>query len=206
MGADLPKQFLLVGGKPILMHTLERFYSFDSSAQLLVTLPSDWHNYWRDILSDFNCIIPHEIIDGGKERFHSIQRAITHCVGEVVYIHDGVRPLVNEATLKRCTEAVEKFGTAIPVLPLKESLRQVANNLSCAVSRDEFRTVQTPQCFQLDILKKAYQLSFHLGITDDASLVEEAGFSVHLVDGNEENIKVTTVQDLNWVDYLLRTT
>jgi 2-C-methyl-D-erythritol 4-phosphate cytidylyltransferase len=205
MGADLPKQFLHAGGKPLLLHTLERFHTFDPAAQILVTLPADWHNYWKDLLGDFECKIPHELIEGGQERFHSIQRALAHSTGEVVFIHDAVRPLVSEQTLHRCTEALETYGSAVPVLPIKESVRQLTNGGSQALRRDQLRIVQTPQCFRREMLKQAYQLSYHEGITDDASLVEEAGFSVHLIEGNEENIKVTTQQDLNWVDYLLRT-
>ncbi len=203
MGSDIPKQFISVAGKPILLHTMERFHSFDPTAQMIITLPADWHQFWREILEDLNCTIQHELVEGGKERFHSIQQALTKCVGEVVFIHDGVRPLVSVETLQRCEKSVIEFGTAVPVLPLKESLRKMNAEHSQAVRRDDYFTVQTPQCFRCDMLKEAYSRDYHDSITDDASLLEEAGFPIHLVQGNEENLKVTTALDLKWLHFLM---
>ena len=203
MGSDIPKQFISVAGKPILLHTIERFHSFDPTAQMIITLPADWHLFWREILEDLNCTIQHELVEGGKERFHSIQQALTKCEGEIVFIHDGVRPLVSLETLKRGEEAVIEFGTAVPVLPLKESLRKMNADRSQAVRRDDYFTVQTPQCFRFDMLKEAYSRDYHNGITDDAGLIEETGFSIHLVQGNEENLKVTTALDLKWLHFLM---
>lgn len=203
MGNDLPKQFISIAGKPILLHTLERFFSFDSSAQIIVTLPTDWHQFWRELLEDFKCPIQHELVEGGQERFYSIQNALKKCTGDLVFIHDGVRPLVSLETLKRCEESTMEFGSAVPIMPLKESLRKRVNDQSCAVQRDEYVTVQTPQCFRFDMLQTAYARDFHTGITDDASLIEEAGYSVHLVQGNEENIKVTTPLDLDLLHFLM---
>ncbi len=203
MGSDIPKQFISVAGKPILLHTMERFHSFDPTAQMIITLPADWHQFWKEILVDLNCTIQHELVEGGKERFHSIQQALTKCEGELVFIHDGVRPLVSAETLQRCEEGVIKYGTAVPVLPLKESLRKIVADQSQAVRRDDYCAVQTPQCFRFEMLKSAYSKDYHDGITDDAGLVEEAGFPIHLVQGNEENIKVTTALDLEWLHFLM---
>ena len=203
MGSDIPKQFITIVGKPILLHSMERFHSFDPTAQMIITLPADWHQFWKEILEDLNCTIQHELVEGGKERFHSIQQALTKCEGELVFIHDGVRPLVSAETLQRCEEAVIKFGSAVPVLPLKESLRKIVADQSQAVRRDDYCAVQTPQCFRFEMLKSAYSKDYHDGITDDASLIEEAGFPIHLVQGNEENIKVTTGLDLEWLHFLM---
>ena len=203
MGSDIPKQFISVAGKPILLHTLERFHAYDPKAQFIVTLPKDWHQFWLDLLKDLNCSIEHELVEGGKERFHSIQQALKKCTGDIVFIHDGVRPLVSHETLNRCEKAVLELGTAVPVVQLKDSLRKRENDQSYAVRRDQFCSVQTPQCFKIELLKEAYEQPYHEGITDDASLVEEAGFAIHLVEGNEENIKVTTALDLKWLDFLM---
>jgi 2-C-methyl-D-erythritol 4-phosphate cytidylyltransferase len=196
MGGTLPKQFLTLNNKPILLHTLEKFHRFDPSIQLIITLPSDWKDYWQEILAEHQITIPHLVVDGGKERYHSIKNAIECCEGDFVAVHDGVRPLVSNETIKRCFDAVQQFGQVIPVIPLKESLRKMHNEHSQAVPRSSYVLVQTPQCFSKDAIIKAYNLPFHDKITDDASLIEEAGFSIHCVDGNEENIKITSQMDL----------
>jgi 2-C-methyl-D-erythritol 4-phosphate cytidylyltransferase len=203
MGSLVPKQFIEVAGKPVLIHTLEKFYTFDPTAQLLITLPSEWRTYWEDLLIKFNCNIPHQIVDGGEERYHSIKNALKMCSGKYVAIHDGVRPLVNEETLKRCFEAVKINGQVIPVVPLKESIRKITVDSSHSEDRSSFRLVQTPQCFLKEVLENAYQKEYHTKITDDAGLVEEAGYKIYLVAGNEENIKITTAFDLEIVNLLI---
>ncbi|MEY3236522.1 MAG: hypothetical protein RI883_623 [Bacteroidota bacterium] len=196
MGADLPKQFIEIAGKPILIHTLELFFNFDPKAQLIITLPIEWKEYWKEILQKYQCTIPHLISDGGLERYHSIKNALKICTGDFIAVHDGVRPLVSIETISRCFTNVEKLDQVIPVIPINESLRQVFDDTSRAVDRNEFCIVQTPQCFKKSVLEKAYTISFHEGITDDASLVEEAGFPIHLIEGNIENIKITSKFDL----------
>jgi len=196
MGSHLPKQFIEIAGKPILLYTLEKFYAFDSSAQLILTLPNEWRSFWNDMLTSHHCSIPHQIVDGGVERYHSIKNALAVCTGDVIAVHDGVRPLVSNTTIERCLSALNTHEAVIPIIPLKESLRSISNNQSKAVNRADYCLVQTPQCFRASVLKKAYDQPFHTGITDDASLVEEAGFFVHLVDGNEENLKITSPNDL----------
>lgn len=201
MGSDLPKQFIEVAGKPILIHTMELFYAFDQKAQLILTLPNEWIAYWNEVLVKYNCQIPHEIVDGGKERYHSIKNALLICKGDYVAVHDGVRPLVSKNTLDRCFTTVLQFGQVIPVIPVKESIRQIFDDTSRAVDRKQFCLVQTPQCFKKKVLETAYALPFHAGITDDASLVEEAGYTIHLVEGNQENIKITNMFDLDIINY-----
>jgi len=204
MGGNLPKQFLLLNDLPMLMHTIQAFHDFDPSAQLILTLPTDWQEYWQELCEKHTFAIQHKLVDGGVERYHSIQNALSFCSGEFIAVHDGVRPLVDTATLENCWNGVQEYGAVIPVINLKESLRFVEGNSSKAVDRSQFRIVQTPQCFKKELLYDAYQKPFHAGITDDASLVEEIGFTIHLVEGNERNMKITTPSDLLVAELLLK--
>jgi 2-C-methyl-D-erythritol 4-phosphate cytidylyltransferase len=203
MGGELPKQFLCINDKPILMHTLELFYRFDAAAQFIITLPSEWREYWNTCLEAHQCEIQHTVVEGGVERYHSIKNALGICTGEIVAVHDGVRPLVARETFTRCIEAVEQYGQVIPAVSVKESLRKVTTDRSIAVDRADFLHVQTPQVFKRAVLNHAYQTPFHSGITDDASLVEATGYPIFLVEGNDENIKITSPNDLRIATFLL---
>lgn len=199
MGGNLPKQFLVVGEMPILMQTISRFYTFDNQAQILVTLPEAWKTYWEELCVQYQFTIAHTLLTGGKERYHSIQGALKLAKGKFVAVHDGVRPNVSQETIQRCFDSAKTTGSGIPVLEVSESLRELLpNGKSQAVIRSNYRSVQTPQVFEKSMLEQAYQLPFHEGITDDASLVEEAGFTVSLVEGNVENVKITTPNDLTF--------
>jgi len=204
MGSTIPKQFIEIKGKPILMHTIEQFYSFNSSCQILLTLPSDWISYWKDLIEKHEFKIQHTIVDGGIERYDSIKNTLTYCQNEVIGVHDGVRPLVSHETLNRCLENILEKKAVIPVMNIKESLREIQNEISMAINRSNYVTVQTPQFFTKSTILKAYSLPFHDKITDDASLVEESGEKIHLVEGNEENIKVTTPIDLKIISLLIK--
>lgn len=195
MGGDLPKQFLVLGGKPVLIHTLELFFNYDPQIEIILTLPTDWRGYWETVQDKYFCRVPHIVVNGGEERYHSIRNALKRCSGELIAVHDGVRPFVSFETLDRCFSALKEHEAVVPVLKLKESLRKTNETLSIALDRSKFRLVHTPQCFQAEILRKAYEQDYHNQITDDASLVEELGYNVHLVESNEENIKLTTQFD-----------
>lgn len=196
MGGNLPKQFLLLSGKPILMHTIERFHNYDPQLQILLTLPADWLDYWKQCCAEHAFDIAHEVVSGGVERYHSIQLALQKATGSLIGVHDGVRPLVSETTISACFSAAETHGSGIPCIPISESLREQTPSGSRAVNRANYLIVQTPQCFRSEILKAAYQQPYHVGITDDASLVEESGVTVYLVSGNRENIKITHPADV----------
>jgi 2-C-methyl-D-erythritol 4-phosphate cytidylyltransferase len=196
MGGDLPKQFIRLDGKPILLRTLESFYHVDPNFELILTLPSDWHAYWKNILQDVNCTIPHTLVSGGEERFHSVKNALDCCSGTLILVHDGVRPFVAKETILACLEVLVTNEAAIPVLTIKESVRERQGSSSRAVDRSKFLLVQTPQCFRSSVLRDAYNLEFHSGITDDATLVESLGIDIQLIQGNEDNIKITTQKDL----------
>lgn len=203
MGEVIPKQFIELRNKPILLYTLELFHKFDPDAQLIITLPEEWKVHWEQLMLKFNCSIPHQLISGGDTRYQSVKNALNSCTGNFIAIHDGVRPFVSRETLKRCFTAVIEKEQVIPVVYSKESLRQLFDDTSRAVNREEFCLVQTPQCFKKENLLKAYVLPFHSSITDDASLVEEAGFQISLVEGNEENIKITSPIDLKLAECIL---
>jgi 2-C-methyl-D-erythritol 4-phosphate cytidylyltransferase len=204
MESDIPKQFLLLGSKPVLIHALERFYEFDPTAQLIVTLPKDWTAHWNTLLSKYDTHIPHELVDGGSERFHSIQNALAICTGEQIAIHDGVRPLVSMETIGRCFEGLNNSKAVVPVLNLKDSLRMGNLTKSESVDRSQFYLVHTPQCFEASTLQKAYLQGYQAHFTDDASVVEAIGVSPLLVLSNEENIKITSPTDLKILNALLQ--
>ncbi len=205
MGAAIPKQFLVIAGKPLLMHSFEPFVNFTDKLQLLLTLPSEWISYWNDLCVEFDFKIPHTIIDGGAERYHSVKNALKVAQGELIAIHDGVRPFVSKELLDNLTNAAVKYGSAVPVIALKESLRCInEDGSSSAVDRCHFKSVQTPQVFQSEIINRAYELPFQTKITDDASLVEEAGNTIFLVEGEEDNLKITTPKDIWIAAYLFQ--
>ena len=198
MGADKPKQFLEIAGKPILRRTMERFISFDPTASMTVVLPSAWKNWWKEYCtsSAFRCKF--SIVSGGITRFHSVQNALKMVPsGALVAIHDGVRPLVSDDLLKRIFEAAEELPAVIPAVPAVDSLRI----LDCAggsspVDRSRYVAVQTPQIFHSEVLKEAYGKAYSPSFTDDASVVEAAGFPVTLVPGERTNLKITTFEDI----------
>jgi len=207
MNADIPKQFLEIKGKPILIHTLETFMNFDASLQLILVLPAAQFEFWKTLCKKHALNIPHQIVAGGQTRFQSVKNGLDAVkVPAIVAIHDGVRPLVSKETISRCFDAAAKFGAAIPTMDSIESIRFVDANGSKSVDRNAYKMVQTPQVFDAELLKKAYEQEFSVLFTDDASVVEAMGATVHLVDGNRENIKITTEFDLIVAERLLELT
>ena len=204
MESAIPKQFLLLKGKPLLCWTIQRFYDFDSNLQIIVSLPKEWMQYWKDTCQENQFDIPHQVVEGGKERFHSIQNALRLAQGDVIAIHDGVRPLISQALIQRGFETARLKGSAVPVIGLKESIREVNDAASFAVPRANYRIVQTPQTFQKEVVLKAYQQDFEQNMTDDACLIERLGMSVELIEGESQNIKVTDPVDFALAEILLK--
>lgn len=204
MGTEVPKQFLEVAGTPILMHTIQCFHKFDTNCQIIITLPQDWKSFWDELILKHSFKVPHVIVDGGIERYDSIKNALSICKFDMIAVHDGVRPLVSQETIQRCLILANEKGSAIPTLPIKESVRKMEGDNTKSVERKDYLTVQTPQFFNAQMLKNGYKIAFHTGITDDASLVEEAGYTVNITSGNEENIKITTPIDLKIVSLLIK--
>ncbi|MGV6861942.1 MAG: 2-C-methyl-D-erythritol 4-phosphate cytidylyltransferase [Putridiphycobacter sp.] len=204
MGSSTPKQFMLIDDLPILMHTINQFYHYDNAIQIVVVLPENHLENWKALLQKYDFPICHDMTSGGSERFFSIKNGLKLVKGEIVAIHDGVRPFVSKKVIARCFETAEKDGAAIPVLPLKESLRHRIKQKSSAVNRSEYVSVQTPQCFTKEIIFEAYHQPFSNSFTDDASVVEANGQTITLVEGNDENIKITTPLDMKLAQILVK--
>ena len=203
MGSETPKQFLPLNGEPILFHTIRQFRKALPEAELVLVLPKQELARWK-VLSFETEFQSLKIAEGGLERFHSVKAGLALVSGEVVGIHDAVRPLVSKSCILESFEWAEKKGAAIPVVALKDSLRAIEGQHSVAKNRKNFCLVQTPQCFQVEKLKLAYEQDFHPSFTDDASVYEAAGNAVQLVAGNTENIKITTPADLVIAEALLK--
>jgi 2-C-methyl-D-erythritol 4-phosphate cytidylyltransferase len=197
MGLDTPKQYLELAGKPVLMHTIERFREFDESIEIITVLPENQLRYWADLQKKYSFDIPHTLVKGGAHRFISVKHGLEF-VGTpgLVAIHDGVRPLVKLETIKRCFEAAEKYGNAIPVISPADSLRHVTPKGNKTISRNDVKMVQTPHVFDAALIKQAYKQEYDISFTDDAAVLEKTGVKIHMVDGNRENIKITNPEDL----------
>jgi len=197
MQAGIPKQFMLLSGKPVLMHTLNAFAAYDAGMVLLVTLPLSFIQDWKALCRDYTFEIPHRVIEGGATRFHSVRNALHHTPDDSwVAIHDGVRPLVQPSLIRFCFEEALVFGNAVPVVALNESLRTLEDNSSGPEDRTKFRLVQTPQVFQAAFIKKAYAREYQPEFTDDATVYESLFEKIHLIDGDPKNIKITHPDDL----------
>ena len=208
MGQNIPKQFLELTGKPILMHTIEKFYNTFPQLKIILALPENQFDFWEELCYKYGFTkIPHQIVAGGKTRFDSVKNSLA-LVKEtgIVAIHDGVRPLVSATTIKNCFEQAELNGTAIPVVDVVDSLRFVSKqeNTNKAVARSCYKSVQTPQCFTTEIILKAYQQAFDETFTDDSSVVEKLGYQINLVEGNVENIKITSPIDIALAEAMLK--
>jgi len=197
MQADIPKQFIEIHGKPVLMHTLEAFHRYDDSIQLILVLPASQLNAWKKLCLKHAFLLPHQIVSGGETRYNSVLNGLSQIkTPALIAVHDGVRPFVSNGTIKRCFDEAEKHGSAIPVIDIVDSIRQIKKTGSQSVDRSNYKLVQTPQVFDSEILKKAYEQDFSALFTDDASVVEALGLKITLVEGNRENIKITTAFDL----------
>jgi 2-C-methyl-D-erythritol 4-phosphate cytidylyltransferase len=197
MGSELPKQYMELAGKPVLMRTLERFKAFDESIELITVLPENQLRFWAELQKKYSFNIPHTIVKGGKARFYSVRNGLNFVdVPGLVAIHDGVRPFVSIDTIKRCFQMAEKLGNAVPVISPNESMRVLTETGSKPVNRLNVKIVQTPQVFNAGIIKKAYRQDYLPEFTDDASVLEKTGVKINLIEGNRENIKITTPEDL----------
>ena len=218
MGGDVPKQFLPIGGRPVLMHTLQRFRDYSEELQIILVLPREQQEYWKELCREYGFTVEHRVADGGATRFHSVQNGLALIPNDaqgVVGVHDGVRPFVSLDVIARCYDTARQTGTAIPVVPVVETLRHIDDEeqASRTVSRADYRLVQTPQAFDIQLLKAANSHALSVcgdsvaaiasRFTDDASVVEAYGRPVSLVDGNRENIKITTPFDLKVAEALL---
>ncbi|MDD4821759.1 MAG: 2-C-methyl-D-erythritol 4-phosphate cytidylyltransferase [Bacteroidales bacterium] len=197
MSADLPKQFLKLGDKPILMHTILRFAEYDPTMKIIVVLPQDQQDFWKTLCRQYDFMVPHKIANGGDTRFQSVKNGLAFIRETgLVGIHDGVRPFVSTEVIDRCYKTAETVGAVIPVIDILETVREVLPEGSRSVNRNLYKVVQTPQVFQNDLLLRAYNQLYREEYTDDASVVESCDIKVTLVEGNRENIKITTPLDM----------
>ena len=206
MGSDIPKQFLPIGGKPVLMRTLERFRESSPTLQIILVLPKAQQEYWKELCEKHNFTVAYQLADGGETRFHSVQHGLALIPDDaegVVGVHDGVRPFPSIDVISDCYETARTAKAVIPVIPVVETVRHLKGEVSETVPRNDYRLVQTPQTFDIQLLKAANRQSYNDGFTDDASVVEAYGFDVTLVEGNRENIKITTPYDLKIAEVLI---
>lgn len=202
----IPKQFMLLGGQPVLMRTMGQFLTYNPHLPLIVVLPPDQMEAWQQLCRDYTFTLPHRVVAGGATRFASVKNglaAITAGAG-VVAVHDGVRPLVPVPVIREAFAVAAEKGNAVAAVPLKESIRQLSATGSQALDRNQYRLVQTPQCFRLALLRRAYELPEEPLFTDDAAVVERLGESIYMTAGAYENIKITTPEDLIWAESFLR--
>lgn len=203
MNSEIPKQFLILNKKTVLMHTMGVFYDYDPGMEIRLVLPAEEKETWKQLCEEYSFSIKHTIFPGGETRFYSVLNGLRDIdTPSIIAIHDGVRPLVSRKTINDCFVTAEENGTAIPVLPISESIREVIGEDSVSRTREKYRVVQTPQIFQSEILLDAYNSEFQESFTDDASVVEHAGYKIYLADGNEENIKITSPLDLRIAEVL----
>lgn len=204
MGTLLPKQFLVLNEKPVLMHTLSTFHALDADVCIILVLPEDQRSYWLELCQEYAFTVPHELVSGGNNRFESVRNGLAVAGEEgLIAIHDGVRPLVTPNLITSCFEAAQQYGAAIPVTPVIESLRVVEHGESRVVDRSDYRLVQTPQTFEAGLIQRAYREASHTGYTDDASVVQAAGWPIFLVEGERSNLKITEAADLHLAAWYL---
>ena len=203
MGGNVPKQFQLVGGRPVLMHTLQQFRNAIAGLQIILVLPREQQDYWRERCRQYEFGVEHRVADGGQTRFHSVKNGLALIPdGEegIVGVHDGVRPFASADLIRRCYAAAVEAEAVVPAVPVVESLRHEERG---AIDRKGYRLVQTPQTFSIPLLKAAYRQAYLETFTDDASVVEAYGHRVAMIDGIRENIKLTTPFDMVVAEALL---
>ena len=206
MGSDIPKQFLPIGGKPVLMRTIERFREYSGDLKIILVLPEAQQDYWQELCKKYNFQIEYQLANGGQTRFHSVQNGLALVPDDaegVVGVHDGVRPFPAVEVIRDCYETARTTKAVIPVIPVVETVRHLEGKGSVTVPRGDYRLVQTPQTFDIQLLKAANRQPYNDGFTDDASVVEAFGYDITLVEGNRENIKITTPYDLKIAEVLI---
>lgn len=206
MGAPVAKQYLEIGGMPVLMHTLLAFERYDAEITLILVIPELDFDYWKKLCKQYEFEVKHLLVAGGASRFQSVYNGLQAIKGSegLVAIHDGVRPFVSSHTIQQTYEQAAIHGSAVAVVAPKDSIRLVNESTNASVDRAKYRLVQTPQTFRLDLIKKAFEQKESPLFTDDASVYENAGGAIFLTEGSYDNIKITTPEDLIFADHLLR--
>lgn len=204
MRSAVVKQFLPINGMPVLMHTINAFKKYSPAISIVLVLPESQQSHWKELCNINNFDVPHKLVKGGESRFQSVKNGLEVLPEEgLVSIHDGVRPLVNENTIGASFRIASIHGSAVAAVRLKESIRVVDQDKTKAIDRSKYRMIQTPQTFQLGLIKEAYKIKEDDSLTDDASVAERSGHQISLFEGTYDNIKITTPEDLPIVEALM---
>ncbi|MES2278055.1 MAG: 2-C-methyl-D-erythritol 4-phosphate cytidylyltransferase [Bacteroidota bacterium] len=205
MQSVVPKQFLLLNGRPVLMYTMEAFYQSAYQPQIIVVLHPNFHTYWQELCAEHNFTIPYQLADGGETRFHSVKQGLALVDdNSLVAVQDAVRPLTSVDIIDNAYQQAAEYGNAVVAVKSRDSVRSLRNGKSESLLRDEIYLVQTPQTFKSALLKKAYLQEFNNGFTDDANVAEKAGAQIHICEGNYQNFKITFPEDIAIAEMLLR--
>lgn len=204
MQSDIPKQFLPLKGWPVLMHTIDAFHFSELNPEIIVVLNLDYHQYWENLCKEHNYTIPHQLVRGGLQRFHSVQNGLKNIKGgAIVAIHDAVRPLINPKLIDSAFRQAEELGTAIAAVRSRDSVRQRNQAGTVSLNRDDIYLIQTPQVFKSDILHKAYKQDYRNEFTDDATVVDRSGVEINLIEGDIRNLKITFPEDIRIAEVYL---
>jgi 2-C-methyl-D-erythritol 4-phosphate cytidylyltransferase len=205
MQGDIPKQFLLLNGKPVIQHSLEVFYACDASIKIVLVIHPDYLGYWEQLCREFNISVPHAIALGGETRFHSVKNGLNLIDNDgFVAVHDAARPVLSIDFINTVFSDAALYGCSIPGIALQDTIRQTEGDSSRQLDRTNLRAIQTPQVFRVPELKRAYEQPYQPGFTDDASVMQSAGFPLHLTQGRPDNIKITNPQDISVAEVLLK--
>ncbi len=204
MQSVVPKQFLLLNGLPVLMHTIQAFVQSSLNPSIILVLPAGYHTYWQQLCNTYAFTAPHFLVPGGETRFHSVKNGLDKITDDaLVAVHDAVRPLTSVQIIETSYRHAQKYGNAVTAVKSRDSVRQLVNGRSVSLRRDEIYLIQTPQTFRAGMLKKAYEQPFDEKFTDDASVVEQYGVEIHLTPGDHQNIKITFPEDIAIAELLL---
>jgi 2-C-methyl-D-erythritol 4-phosphate cytidylyltransferase len=207
MKSAVPKQFIELQGKPILMRSIHKFFTTLDNCSIIVVLAKENQEEWKALCKQHQFIISHEVVDGGETRYASVKNGLALVPDAcIVGIHDAARPLVSTTTILKTYEEAELMGNASPAVPLTDSIRRLKGKENTGVDRKDYLIIQTPQCFHSHLIKKAFEKSYRPEFTDDASVLESYGEKIHLTEGNRENVKITTPQDLIIAEALFKHT
>ena len=205
MKGEVPKQFMLLSGKPVILYSIEAFFESDPEIQIILVLHPQYQEYWKQLCKDFKITIPTKIAPGGETRFESVKNGL-ELVGEngFVAVHDAARPVINKDFIRNLFDEAEKHGSAMPGVPLNDTIRLLEGDTSHQLDRTFLRAMQTPQVYKVEELKRAYTQAFRPIFTDEASVMQSAGFLLHLTEGRSENIKITHANDIAIAEILIK--
>ena len=205
MRGDMPKQFMLLNGKPVIQYSIDAFHAFDPDCQIIIVIHPDYMAYWEELCSEFSITTAHTAVRGGENRFDSVKNGLAHIEGDgLVAVHDAARPVISAGFVGKQFSEAAIHGTAIPGTVLNDTIRIIEGDGSRQLDRGFLRAMQTPQVFRVSELKQAYAQTFQALFTDDASVVQSAGFPLHLTQGRPENIKITNPQDIAIAEVLMK--